>query len=95
MNHSKTVEKILNEMQNSMVLQKDTLDGLRHTSENTTIALNIIQNSLASMAQSLERHDKRSEYMNNDLVEISATLKSRPCVIEHYISAEGRDPHGD
>jgi len=78
--HSRMIENILKELQTSARLQTSALESLRHMCENTTTALSIIQNTLAANTQSLERHDKRSEYMNNDIREICTMLKTRPCV---------------
>ena len=79
---SKVMVNILNELQSNSKIQVDALENIRRSTENTTIALNIIQSALASMSQSMERHDKRAEYMNNDLREICAKLNSRPTVTQ-------------
>ena len=78
--HSKVVESILKELQTSSKLQSATLENLKRSTENASTALNIIQNTLYANSQALDRHDKRSEFMNNDIREMSATLKSRPCI---------------
>jgi len=85
--NAKTVTSILSDMQSSAKLQENTLinlhralESLGHATENTTTALNIIQNTLANNMHSLERHDKRAEFMNSDLREVVTMLKTRPCV---------------
>ena len=83
--YSKTTSPLLAELSNSIKLQSASLDNLntslntvRQSCDNTTMALNIISNTLPTIYNTLERHDKRSEYMNNDLREIAFLVKRRP-----------------
>ena len=77
----KVMVDILNGLQSTSKIQADALENIRRSTENTTIALNIIQNTLAGMSQSMERHDKRAEYMNNDIREVCTKLNDRPCIM--------------
>ena len=81
--HNKTTESILQDLQMAMTLQVGILENLKHTCENQSTALNIIQNTLSANTQSLERHDKRAEFMNNDVREILTILRTRPCVTQN------------
>ena len=81
--NAKQADNILKELQEYAKLQGSTLQNLDHTCRNMETALSIIQSTLAANTQSLERHDKRSEYMNNDIREIVTILHTRPCVTEH------------
>ena len=78
--NAKMTENILKELQAGAKLQSSTLESLRHTCDNQTTALSIIQNTLSANTQSLERHDKRAEFMNTDVREMVTILKTRPCV---------------
>jgi len=80
--NTKTTENILKELEAGSKVQTSILENLRHTCENQSIALSIIQNSLAMNTTSLERHDKRSEYMNADVREICTLLRVRPCIFQ-------------
>jgi len=82
--HGKIVENVLKELQatsklNSTALESmmAAIDGMRRTSENTATALSIIQNTLANLMQSLERHDQRSEHINKDVRAIIAVMNER------------------
>ena len=79
---SKVMVSILNELQSNSKIQSDALENIRRSTENTTIALNIIQNTIASMSTNMERHDKRAEYINNDIREIVTKLNARPSIIQ-------------
>jgi len=81
--NTKTTENILKKLETASELQTSILENLRHTCGNQTTALGIIQNSLAMNTTSLERHDKRSEYMNADVREICTLLRVRPCMIRN------------
>lgn|GEM_PF-3214242 len=89
---SKNMEKLLAELREGCKLQTAAIDGLKHTTENTTTALNIIQNTLAGVSQALERHDKRSEYMNNDMREVTTLIKNRPCIYRDGDAQNGCAP---
>jgi len=92
---SKSTVTILSRLESQAGLLGKTLDGLHHSvegvhtsNENTSTALNIIQNTLASnlqdiagINQALERHDKRAEYMNTDVRAILDILRIRPGVV--------------
>jgi septal ring factor EnvC (AmiA/AmiB activator) len=87
--HSKTTVQVLTELRNSSTLQADSLKSLdaslatiRQSCDNTTMALTLINNTLPTVYNTLERHDKRSEYMNNDLREIATLVKRRPCMTQ-------------
>jgi hypothetical protein len=47
--------------------------------------LNIINNTLPVISGTLERHDKRSEFMNNDLREVAVLVKRRPCMVQDAV----------
>jgi len=81
--NTKTTEKMLKELEAGSKVQTSILENLRHTCENQSTALNIIQHTLAMNTTSLERHDKRSEYMNTDVREICTLLRVRPCIIQN------------
>ena len=78
--NARAIESVLKELQSASKLQSDTLRSLQHTSENTSTALQLLLNSLSGLTASLERHDKRSEFMNADIREICGLLGRRPCV---------------
>jgi len=78
---SKNMSTVLGELKASVKVQNGILEGMKSTAENTTTALNIIQNTMANTNQLLERHDKRSEYMNNDMREVTTLIKNRPCLM--------------
>ena len=89
---SKSTVTILSRLETQAELLSKTLDGLHQSldglhkaTENTSTALNIIQNTLAlnstkleNNSTDIERHDKRAEYMNNDIRVILDLLKNRP-----------------
>jgi len=63
----KQTEKILSELQAASRMQTAAIESIRIASDNTATALQIIQNTLTATSTALERHDKRSEFMNSDL----------------------------
>ena len=75
--NSNKMVQILKDLQTTQLLQAKTLDSLMQTSQNTSTALNILQNTLASLSELIIRHDKRAEYMNNDIKEIVTILKHK------------------
>ena len=68
--HVKTVNKVLSELQETAKRQTALLESLKIIAESTRSALNIVQTTLTSLVQLLDRHDKRSESMHNDVVKI-------------------------
>ena len=74
---AKSMAVILQELQASSRMQTDTLISVKSSVENTTTALNIIQNTLAANTQSLERHDIRAEYMNSDIKTMLTLIQTK------------------
>ena len=81
-----TTENILRELHQSSQLQGSTLESLRHTTENQTTLLGIINATLAADLEAMKRHDTRAEFMNNDvkvILELVKTtlelIKASPC----------------
>jgi len=72
---SRTTGDILRELQTSIKMQTHILEALQQTCNNLTTALSIIQNTLATNTSALDRHDKRVEYMNKDLIEILTLIR--------------------
>ena len=72
-----TIERTMNEMQRTSEITKDALENLKHTCENQTTALSIIQNTLSQNTSALERHDKRAEYMNGDIRAMRAIMETQ------------------
>jgi len=86
--YSKTHGQVLSELNNSVKLQMAVLEnlnvslnGVKQSCDNTTMALNIINNTLPIIVSNLERHDKRAEFMNSDVREITALVRQRPCMV--------------
>jgi hypothetical protein len=88
--NARTTETVLKELQTASKLQTDTLEtlrrsseslmtaleSLRHTSENLTTTLGIIQHALFANTQTMERHSKQADFMNDDIREILAVVRA-------------------
>ena len=78
------VSEILGKLATSIELQTNTLNGLttalggiRVSCDNTSQALVIVQNTLSNLNGNLERHDKRSEFMNEDIIKIATYVSKQ------------------
>ena len=92
---SKTIAPLLAELHNASKLQTAALESLnaslatiKQSCDNTTMALSLIGNTLTTAVNSLERHDKRAEFMNTDIREVVALVRRRPCMM-----TDGHDAH--
>ena len=72
---SKTVNKVIHELHMTSRMQTDLLAGLKTTAENTKTALEIVQHTLAEQVKLMERHDKRAEKMNGDIIIILENIR--------------------
>jgi len=86
---SKTHGQVLTELNSSIKLQvimlenlNVSLNGVKQSCDNTTMALNIINNTLPVITSNLERHDKRAEFMNVDIREIVSLVRKHPCIAQ-------------
>jgi hypothetical protein len=85
---TKHTNKVLEELnvQNKLNAQSqlhlaEAVSGIKQACENTATALNIVNNSMLTINQSFERHDKRVEFINNDVKEIvqsTRLIKKKP-----------------
>ena len=75
MKTDKTNTEVLISLQASVVMYSETLAILRQESANTQTSLSIIQNTLATNNQAMERHDSRAEYINVDVRETLGLVK--------------------
>ena len=75
MKGDKTNTEILISMQANQIMSSEALAILRQESANTQTLLSIIQNTLASNNQAMERHDNRAEFINVDVREILSLVK--------------------
>ena len=87
--NSKTLNKMLNELSISVKLQTASTDGLnsalvgiKQSCDNTAKALEIINNNMNHIDGTLERMDKKFDFMNNDVKETATLVRRRPCVIK-------------
>jgi CII-binding regulator of phage lambda lysogenization HflD len=94
---SRTIAPLLTELQNSSKLQTASLESLnsslatiKQSCDNTTMALTLIGNTLSTTSSTLERHDKRAEFMNTDIREVVALVRRRPCMAH-----DAHDAHGE
>lgn len=68
---------ILCELKSNSILQTNALNIVQQESINTQTSLSIIQNTIAGNTQSLDRHDKRAEHMNNDVIKILEIVREK------------------
>ena len=87
--NSKTLNKMLNELSISVKLQTASTDGLnsaligiKQSCDNTAKALEIVNTHMNHMSSSLDRMDKKVDFMNNDVKETATLVRRRPCVIK-------------
>ena len=84
---SKTLNKVLTEftpavtaLTKAIETQEEVVKNLQMATNTTTSSVNLVNATVSSVSTILERHDKRAEFMNNDIREIITLLKTRPCV---------------
>ena len=78
---TKSMVSVLAKLEIHAGLQANALEGLHEATDNTSAALNIIQNTMATLIAAADRNDKRIDYMNNDIRSAIDLLKGRPCMI--------------
>ena len=103
--YSKIIGNLLSEIKITIAHQAGMLTSLeaallsiRASCDNTATALTIISHSLLDMKGLLERHDKRSEYINKDVRDSTIMLRMRPCMHTNELYGlpeEERDTHDD
>ena len=78
--NGKTVNAVLQKLEISASIQTELLKNMNDLLQNQNKMLNLIETTTGTTAALLERHDKRSEYMNNDVVAMYELIKAKPCI---------------
>jgi len=78
--HSKTVENVLKELQSCIKLQDSMLAAIRDESLNRSNVLTYMQSTVDNITGIVQRNDKRTENMSNDIRGICTILNTRPCI---------------
>lgn len=68
--NAKKTGELLQEISINTKLLKSMLDTITAAVNNTTTALNMVEMTQKGLVEDMSRHDKRAEFMNNDIKKI-------------------------